>query len=84
MSLSNVFLQTAMSADGTKRWEFVRRHDGFFMYTEDTYVDLRADGGCVDGYWSPSHRSGLFDIAEAAKDDALRTLLWLSDIDTHP
>jgi hypothetical protein len=84
MKLDPVILEAATSIDGTKRWELVRREDGFFVYSEDSFLsdDLREFGGGIEEYWSPTYFSGLFDTAEAAKVDALGTLPWLREL--HP
>lgn len=78
IAVEPVTLETAAGADGTKRCWFIRRPDGFFSYSEETLVDLGEDG---DGrpYWEPTHVSGLFDTAEAAKVDATATLGWLEE-----
>ena len=83
MDLGPVILEAAARSDGTKRWEFIKRPDGFFAYTEDTWVDLREDGGGIDGYWQRTYSSGLFDTADVAKQDALETLPWLAEIDAR-
>jgi hypothetical protein len=75
----NIILQAAANAEGTKRWELVRRPDDLFTYSEDTYLDLGEDGGGVEGYWTRTHHGGLFNTSEAAKTNALETLLWLSE-----
>ena len=71
-------IESAISVDGTKRWKLIRRQDGFFVYFEDTFVteDLREFGGGMIEGWTPTHFSGLFDTAEAAKSDALGELPW--------
>lgn len=76
---SDVILDADTSADGTKRWELVRRRDGFFVYSEDSLAsdDLREFGGDIIEYWSPTLFSGLFETAEEARADALGNLPWL-------
>ncbi len=78
MAVEPVTLETAASADGTKRCWFIRRPDGLFSYSEETLVDLGEDG---DGrpYWDQTNGSGLFDTAEAAKEDATATLGWIEE-----
>ena len=70
------------SLDGAKRWELVQRPDGFFVYSEDTFMseDLREFGAGVEEYWSPTHFSGLFETEREAKADALGQLPWLKDV----
>ncbi len=72
-------LETATSLDGTKRWHLLRRSDGLFAYDEDTFFseDLSEFGGGLEEYWTPTHFSGLFDTADAARNDALGQLPWL-------
>lgn len=71
-----------VSPDGTRRWELVQRGDGFFIYSEETFVseDLREFGVDVQEYWTPSHLSGLFTKEEEARADALGQLKWLREI----
>ena len=82
MTLETAIVEAATSRDGTKRWKLVRRTDGFFDYSEDTFLseDLREFGGGVEEYWSPTHFSGLFDSAKTAKADAIGQLPWLKDV----
>ncbi len=86
MTAEPMIVEAATSADRTKRWELVRREDEFFVYSEDTYSseDLREFGSGIEEYWSPTHLSGLFDTAEAAKAYALGTLPWLKAINPAP
>ena len=51
---TDVIIEADVSADGTKRWELVRRGDGFFVYSEESFFseDLRGFGGGIEGYWS--------------------------------
>jgi hypothetical protein len=79
----HVILESGASADGLKRWELVRRDDGFFLYSEDRFVseDLREFGGRIERYWTPTHCSGLFDTAEATRADAVGQLPWLRDVE---
>lgn len=76
MTDDNKILETASSIDGACRWVLHQRADGWFDYAEYSYVDLRPDGQ-VEGYWTRSHTSGLFDTAQAARADALDTIPWL-------
>lgn len=41
--------------------------------------DEREFGGGIYEYWTPTHFSGLFDTAAAAKADALGQLPWLRE-----
>lgn len=79
MTTERETIEAATSADGTRRWVLVRRGDGFFVYSEDTFFseDLREFGAGIQEYWSPTHFSGLFNTAEEAKVDALGQLPWL-------
>jgi hypothetical protein len=69
-------LETAASIDAERRWTLRERADGRFHYIEFMYVDLRPDGA-VEGYWMQSYTSGLFESAQAARDDALEAIDWL-------
>ncbi len=72
-------LETATSLDGTRRWHLLHRNDDFVVYDEDSFFseDLSEFGGGLMEYWTPTHTSGLFDTAEAARNDALGQLTWL-------
>jgi hypothetical protein len=65
--------------EGDRRWSFMRRADGFFAHYEETYIDLYDHGGGVDGYWTRSHASGLFEDAGSAMKDACGSLTWLGE-----
>jgi hypothetical protein len=69
-------LETAASIDAAFRWVLRHRADGRFDYTEYRFVDLRPEGH-VEGYWERSYTSGLFETAQAARDDALEAIPWL-------
>jgi hypothetical protein len=69
-------VETAVSIDAERRWTLRERADGRFDYAEYLYVDLRPDGA-VEGYWSQSYTSGLFECAQTARDDALDAIEWL-------
>jgi len=79
---SQEVIEVATSADGQKRWELIRRCDGFFVYSEDSFAsdDLREFGGDIIEYWSPTFFSGLFERAEEARADALGNLPWLKHL----
>jgi hypothetical protein len=79
---SQEVIEARTSADGTRRWELVRRSDGFFVYSEDSLAsdDLREFGGDIIEYWSPTFDSGLFERAEEARADALGNLPWLKHL----
>jgi hypothetical protein len=79
---ADVIIEAGVSVDGTKRWELVHRGDGFFVYSEDSFVleDLREFGAGIEEYWSPTHFSGLFETAEEARADALGQLPWLKQV----
>lgn len=70
-----------ISPDGTKRWALVQRADGFFVYSEDTFLteDLREFGAGLLEYWSPTHFSGLFETEDEARADAAGNLPWLNE-----
>ena len=76
----NIILEAAANAEGTKRWELVRRSDGLFTYSAAAFEYLGDDGGGVEGYWTLTHHGGLFDTMEAAKNDAQQTLPWLLNL----
>jgi hypothetical protein len=77
-----VVIQTAVSADGTKRWHLRQRSDGFLAYDEDTFFteDLSEFDAGIMEYWSPTHFSGLFNDTVGARIDALGTLPWLNEV----
>jgi hypothetical protein len=79
---TNVVIEAGVSIDGTKRWELIRRCDGFFVYSEDQFFseDLREFGAGIEEYWSPTHFSGLFETAEEVRADALGQLPWLKQV----
>jgi len=79
-------VETIVGAGGTKRFELVRRGDGFFAYSEDSFLseDLREFGGGTEEYWSPTHFSGLFERADEAMSDALAKLPWLKQASALP
>jgi hypothetical protein len=81
VALDGLQIQDFTSADGKKRCAIVQRSDGFFLYSEETFVtdDEREFGGGIYEYWTPTHFSGLFDTAAAAKADALGQLPWLRE-----
>jgi hypothetical protein len=70
-------LETAASEDGACRWVLRHRSDGRFDYTEHQFVDLRPDGQ-IESYWTQIYTSGIFETAQAARDDALDSIYWLS------
>ena len=80
-------IQSATGADGRKRWRLLRRHDGLYLYEEETFEKeiywVDEDGGERDiaamSYWAPTHVSGLFDTIDQARADALGSLPWLRD-----
>ena|SRR5215472_1981447 len=74
-------MEAASSLDGKKRWAVVQRPDGFFVYSEETFLteDETQFGGGIYDYWSPTHVSGLFDTLESAKADAMGQFPWLRD-----
>jgi hypothetical protein len=76
MARTDDVLESAVSIDAACRWVLHRRADGRFDYAEYRYVDLRPDGD-VDGYWTENYTSGLFETAQAARDDALKAISWL-------
>jgi hypothetical protein len=85
METQSEVVQTATNQEGDKpregdrRWSFTRRFDGLFTHYEETYIDLYDHGGGLNGYWTRSHASGLFEDAESAMEDALESLTWLAD-----
>jgi hypothetical protein len=72
----NEAIETAASIDAASRWVLRQRPDDRFEYAEYRYVDLSPDGQ-VEGYWKCSHKSGLFETAQAARADALDAISWL-------
>jgi hypothetical protein len=82
MDAERIVIQTAVSADGTKRWHLHQRSDGFVTYNEDTFFteDLNEFDAGIMEYWSPTHFSGLFNTISEARTDALGTLLWLKEV----
>ena len=84
MSTKMTIVEAATSVDGMRRWRLVHRTDGFFVYSEDSFIaeDLTEFGAGIQEYWTPTHFSGLFDTAEEAKADALEQLLWLKQLDS--
>ena len=84
MSAKARSIEAAASADGKRRWRLIHREDGFFVYSEDSFIfeDLTAFGAGIQEYWTPTHFSGLFDTAEEAKADALGQLPWLKQLDS--
>jgi hypothetical protein len=78
MASAEQTLETAATIDATCRWVLRHRANGLFEYTEYRFVDLRPDGQ-VEGYWNPSYTSGLFEKAQAARDDALEAIPWLPE-----
>ena len=82
MSGQDAIVEALTSVDGQKRWELVRRADGFFVHSEESLFreDLSEfDAGWIEEYWTPTHSSGLFDTAEGAKADAVAQLPWLKE-----
>lgn len=79
MTVEPMIVETATSKDDRKAWALERREDGLFVYSEMTLFSVELGSGELEEYWSPSHFSGLFDTAEAAKADALGTLPWLRE-----
>ena len=79
MDAESAVIEMAVSEDGKKRWHLLQRSDGFLTYNEDTFFteDLSDFDAGIMEYWTPTHFSGLFDTAEAARTDALVTLKWL-------
>jgi hypothetical protein len=75
MTSAELNLETAASDNGACRWVLRRRSDGRFDYTEHQFVDFRPDG--LEGYWTQSYTSGIFETAQAARDDALDAISWL-------
>ena len=83
-------VETAVSEDGLRRWQLLRRSDGRYLYEEKTFETeiywVDKDGGerdvAAESYWSPTHLSGLFDTSEGARADAFGTLRWLCDAST--
>lgn len=75
-------IQSATSGDGRKRWQLLRRHDGLYLYEEETFEEeiywVDEHGGERDeaalSYWAPTHISGLFDTLDQARADALGSL----------
>jgi hypothetical protein len=84
MPVDPVIVEAATSADGTRRWELRQRADGFFVYSEDSFVseDLSEFGAGIERYWTPTHFSGLFDTADEAKLDAVGQLPWLKELNS--
>ncbi|MEO8454782.1 MAG: hypothetical protein ABI454_06455 [Sphingomicrobium sp.] len=82
MSSETKTVEAATSADGLRRWELVHRSDGFFLYSEDSFIseDLTEFGGGIMEYWTPTHFSGLFQTAEEARADAVGQLPWLKQL----
>ena len=79
--MSETIIETGFSADGTRRWELVRRNDGFFMYCEDSFVsDYIPELARAYEAWTPTHLSGLFETAQEAKADAFAQLPWLKQL----
>jgi hypothetical protein len=76
MASAEQTLETAESINAACRWVLRHRADGRFDYTEYQFVDLRPEGH-VEGYWERSYTSGLFETAQAARDDALEAIPWL-------
>lgn len=81
-------IQSVRSADGSKRWHLLRRHDGLYLYEEETLKEeiywVDEDGGERDvaamSYWTPTHISGLFETIDQARADASGSLPWLRNI----
>ncbi|WP_172709622.1 hypothetical protein [Sphingopyxis granuli] len=64
-----------VSPSGKRKLRLYRRGDGFFGYEEiyeafDEYVGL---------YWSPGHRSGVFDTYDAMMAEIEATTPWLRE-----
>jgi hypothetical protein len=76
MASADKTVETAASMDAACRWVLRERADGRFDYAEYRYVDLRPNGQ-VEGFWERSYTSGLFETAQAARDDALEAIPWL-------
>ena len=76
MTSAETILETAASIDAGSRWVLRQRPDGRFDYAEYSYEELRPDAH-VEGFWKRSYTSGLFETAEAARDDALEVISWL-------
>jgi hypothetical protein len=85
MSDDPTVVESAECGEGIKHWRLLRRPCGFYLYEEMTFehevylLDEEGNEGAViaDGYWTPTHVSGLFDSSDAARQDAVATLLWL-------
>lgn len=84
MSSEAEIVEAATSLDGLRRWEMVHRSDGFYTYTESSFIseDLTEFGAGIMKYWTPTHFSGLFHTAEEAKADALGELPWLKQLNS--
>lgn len=76
------------AADGNeefKQWRLLRRSHGLYFYEEMTLTDevylLEEDGServtVAEAYWMATHVSGLYEMSEAARADAVATLPWL-------
>jgi hypothetical protein len=76
MLSANDLLEASASIDAACRWALRRRADGRFDYAEYRYVDLRPDAQ-VEAFWKQSYTSGLFETAQAAREDALEAIAWL-------
>lgn len=76
MAVEGRIVETAVSIGAERRWALRERTDGRFDYAEYLYVDLSPDGA-VEGYWSQSYTSGLFESAHTARDNALDAIEWL-------
>ena len=63
-------LETGGSIDAERRWALRERADRRFDYAEYRYVDLGPDGA-VEGYWTQSYTSDLFETAQEARSNAL-------------
>ena len=81
MALDGIQIEGFTSADGKKRCAIVQRSDGFFLYSEETFIteDECPFGGGIYEYGTPTHFSGLFDTAAAAMADAMGQLPWLRE-----
>jgi hypothetical protein len=78
-------IEASEGGEGLKRWRLLRRPHGLYLYEEWTWqteiclMDEDGNEGTVvaEGYWEPTHVSGLFDTSMAARENAISALPWL-------
>ena len=70
---TEVVLDRFVSADGKRRANVYRRHNGFFGFEEE--IELYDDYSGL--YWSPASGSGLYGTHEEALRDARAEIPWI-------